>query len=104
MADSDGDGFIDLGEFMELNTRDVDDAAALEDLREAFAVFDVNGDASISAEELFMVFEEGHRNPNESDQRKMEEKTWYRRLKGVDEAPEMKVASAGHDERPQEHI
>ncbi|KAK1257197.1 putative calcium-binding protein CML25 [Acorus gramineus] len=52
MADSDGDGFIDLGEFMELNTRDVDDAAALEDLREAFAVFDVNGDASISAEEL----------------------------------------------------
>ncbi|KAK1261328.1 putative calcium-binding protein CML25 [Acorus gramineus] len=55
MADSDGDGFIDLGEFMELNTRDVDDAAALEDLREAFAVFDVNGDASISAEELFMV-------------------------------------------------
>ncbi|KAK1274830.1 putative calcium-binding protein CML25 [Acorus gramineus] len=55
MADSDGDGFIDLGEFMELNTRDVDDAATLEDLREAFAVFDVNCDGSISAEELHMV-------------------------------------------------
>ncbi|KAK1270351.1 putative calcium-binding protein CML25 [Acorus gramineus] len=54
-ADSDGDGFIDLGEFMELNTRDVDDAATLEDLREAFAVFDVNCDGSISAEELHMV-------------------------------------------------
>ncbi|KAK1277763.1 putative calcium-binding protein CML25 [Acorus gramineus] len=53
-ADSDGDGFFDLGEFMELNTRDVDDAAMLEDLREAFAVFDVNCDGAISAEELHM--------------------------------------------------
>ncbi|KAK1289026.1 putative calcium-binding protein CML25 [Acorus calamus] len=35
-ADSDGNGFIDLGEFMELNTRDVDDAVVLEDLREVF--------------------------------------------------------------------
>ncbi|KAK1313727.1 putative calcium-binding protein CML25 [Acorus calamus] len=54
-ADSDDNGFIDLGEFMELNTRDVDDAVALEDLREAFGVFDMNGDGSISTEELHMV-------------------------------------------------
>ncbi|KAK1325159.1 putative calcium-binding protein CML25 [Acorus calamus] len=54
-ADSDGNGFIDLGEFMELNPRDVDDAAALEDLREAFGVFDMNGDRSISTKELHMV-------------------------------------------------
>ncbi|KAK1323282.1 putative calcium-binding protein CML25 [Acorus calamus] len=51
-ADSDDNGFIDLGEFMELNTRDVDDAVALENLREAFGVFDMNG-AGLSRQRSF---------------------------------------------------
>ncbi|KAK1309323.1 putative calcium-binding protein CML25 [Acorus calamus] len=54
-ADSDGNGFINLGEFMEINTRDIDKAASLEDLREAFGMFDMNDDELISTEELHMV-------------------------------------------------
>ena len=54
-ADSDGDGFISLEEFVELNTIKVDPNAALEDLRHAFSVFDLDHNGSISAEELARV-------------------------------------------------
>uniref|UniRef100_A0A7N0TG36 EF-hand domain-containing protein n=1 Tax=Kalanchoe fedtschenkoi TaxID=63787 RepID=A0A7N0TG36_KALFE len=54
-ADKDGDGFISLEEFIEINIKDVDSDEALESLRGAFAVFDIDGNGSISAEELHMV-------------------------------------------------
>ncbi|XXG40895.1 hypothetical protein AAC387_Pa01g1495 [Persea americana] len=54
-ADSDGDGFIDLNEFIELNTTGVDSRAALEDLKNAFLIFDIDRNGSISPEELQMV-------------------------------------------------
>ncbi|KAF8401041.1 hypothetical protein HHK36_014344 [Tetracentron sinense] len=46
-VDSDVDGFIDLNEFIELNTNGVDSVKVLEDLRNAFLIFDVNGNGSI---------------------------------------------------------
>ncbi|KAL3631413.1 hypothetical protein CASFOL_024397 [Castilleja foliolosa] len=51
-VDSDGDGFINLNEFIELNTKDVDYDEVLEDLKDAFKVFDIDKNGSISAEEL----------------------------------------------------
>eukprot|EP01018_Ginkgo_biloba_P011923 Gb_37767 [translate_table: standard] len=54
-ADSDGDGFIDLSEFVELNTKGIDNAGSLRDLREAFKIFDMDGNGSISAYELHKV-------------------------------------------------
>nr|XP_043606515.1 probable calcium-binding protein CML25 [Erigeron canadensis] len=54
-VDSDGDGFIDLNEFIELNTRDIDTAEVLENLKEAFSVFDIDKNGLISAEELQKV-------------------------------------------------
>ncbi|KAJ6818510.1 polcalcin Jun o 2 isoform X1 [Iris pallida] len=54
-ADSDGDGFISLDEFVDLNTLRVDPTAALEDLRHAFSMFDLDRNGSISAEELARV-------------------------------------------------
>lgn len=56
-ADADGDGFIDLAEFVEINTRGVDVQEAMEDLRDAFLVYDVDGNGVISAEELHQVLE-----------------------------------------------
>ncbi|KAK8956000.1 putative calcium-binding protein CML30 [Platanthera guangdongensis] len=59
-ADSNGDGLIDFGEFAELcsswgttqaETEDGGDA----ELREAFAVFDGNGDGKITVDELGLV-------------------------------------------------
>ncbi|KAG1371153.1 Polcalcin Jun o 2 [Cocos nucifera] len=54
-ADADGDGFISLDEFVDLNVRTVDDSAALEDLRHAFSVFDLDRNGTISADELARV-------------------------------------------------
>ncbi|KAK9064596.1 hypothetical protein SSX86_015978 [Deinandra increscens subsp. villosa] len=54
-VDSDGDGFIDLHEFIELNTKDIDSTEVLENLRDAFSVFDIDNNGMISAEELQKV-------------------------------------------------
>ncbi|CAL5354767.1 unnamed protein product [Camellia sinensis] len=51
-VDSDGDGVIDLDEFIELNTKDIDSNEVLENLKEAFSVFDIDKNGSISADEL----------------------------------------------------
>ncbi|XP_062110194.1 probable calcium-binding protein CML25 [Humulus lupulus] len=54
-VDADGDGFIDLSEFIELNTKGVDSDEVLENLKVAFSVYDIDGNGSISAEELNSV-------------------------------------------------
>ncbi|XP_008808789.2 probable calcium-binding protein CML10 [Phoenix dactylifera] len=54
-ADFNGDGYISLEEFLELNTKTVDAKAALEDLRHAFSVFDIDRNGSISVDELEKV-------------------------------------------------
>jgi calcium-binding protein CML len=54
-VDADGDGHIDLQEFVELNTKDVDSDEALENLKDAFSVYDIDGNGLISAEELHKV-------------------------------------------------
>lgn len=51
-VDSDGDGFIDLEEFIELNTKGIDHDEVLENLKHAFEVFDIDKNGMISAEEL----------------------------------------------------
>ncbi|GAB2229961.1 hypothetical protein Drorol1_Dr00014217 [Drosera rotundifolia] len=50
-VDSDGDGFIDLKEFIELDTKGFDADDFEQNLREAFSVYDIDGNGSISAEE-----------------------------------------------------
>lgn len=64
-ADQDGDGCIDLEEFISLNTVDAADATAIaacegifpatDDLRDAFRIFDADMDGKISAQELHKV-------------------------------------------------
>ncbi|KAF3786857.1 putative calcium-binding protein [Nymphaea thermarum] len=51
-VDSDGDGSISLDEFIELNTKGVDSSAALDDIRSAFSLYDVDRDGFISCKEL----------------------------------------------------
>lgn len=52
-VDRDGDGFIDLQEFILLNA--AASATGREDLHAAFLVFDADADGKISAEELYHV-------------------------------------------------
>lgn len=52
-ADRDGDGFIDLQEFILLNSEC--SPSVSEDLRRAFLVFDTDADGKISVEELYRV-------------------------------------------------
>ncbi|GLJ55087.1 hypothetical protein SUGI_1182310 [Cryptomeria japonica] len=54
-ADLDGDGFLNLPEFMALNTEGVDSVARLRDLANAFNMFDMDGSGFISAAELHVV-------------------------------------------------
>ncbi|KAG5628389.1 hypothetical protein H5410_000106 [Solanum commersonii] len=54
-VDGDGNGFIDLSEFIELNTKNIDSDEVMENLKDAFSVFDVDKNGSISAEELQKV-------------------------------------------------
>lgn len=54
-VDADGDGFIDLHEFITLNTIGVDSNEVLRNLKEAFSIYDVDGNGNITAEELQMV-------------------------------------------------
>ncbi|KGN51467.1 probable calcium-binding protein CML25 [Cucumis sativus] len=54
-VDADGDGYIDLDEFIELNTKGVDSDEVLENLKDAFSVYDIDGNGSITAEELHEV-------------------------------------------------
>ncbi|KAF6149601.1 hypothetical protein GIB67_011210 [Kingdonia uniflora] len=51
-VDENGDGFIDIKEFMELNFKGVDAATVTEDLRNAFLVYDLDNNGLISVEEL----------------------------------------------------
>ncbi|TYH31414.1 hypothetical protein ES288_A01G172000v1 [Gossypium darwinii] len=53
--DADGDGFINFNEFIELNTKGVDSEEVLENLKDAFSVYDIDGNGWVSAEELHEV-------------------------------------------------
>ncbi|GAA0141983.1 calmodulin-related [Lithospermum erythrorhizon] len=54
-VDGDGDECINLQEFIELNTKDIDSNEALANIQDAFSVFDMDKNGSISAEELMNV-------------------------------------------------
>ncbi|CAN1174546.1 Probable calcium-binding protein CML25 [Linum perenne] len=53
--DADGDGFIDFKEFVEMNTQGIGSEEAMVNLRQAFSVYDIDGNGSITAEELHKV-------------------------------------------------
>ncbi|CAJ1936789.1 unnamed protein product [Sphenostylis stenocarpa] len=56
-VDGDGDGCISLQEFIELNTKGVDSDEVLENLKDAFSVFDIDGNGFITADELNTVMQ-----------------------------------------------
>ncbi|KAJ0257856.1 calcium-binding protein CML25 [Hirschfeldia incana] len=53
--DRKGDGYISFEEFVELNTKGMDQDDVLENLKDAFSVYDIDGNGAISAEELHEV-------------------------------------------------
>ncbi|KAJ4894662.1 putative calcium-binding protein CML25 [Raphanus sativus] len=53
--DKKGDGYINLEEFVELFTKGMDQNDVLENLKDAFSVYDIDGNGSISPEELHEV-------------------------------------------------
>eukprot|EP00249_Psilotum_nudum_P016621 c25913_g1_i1 orf=583-1236(-) len=55
-ADKDGDGYIDLDEFISLNSSGLDETANGDELKHAFRIFDADNNGFISAEELYRVF------------------------------------------------
>ncbi|XP_021742992.1 probable calcium-binding protein CML25 [Chenopodium quinoa] len=54
-VDADGDGFIDFNEFVTLNTKGIDSDEVLFNLKEAFSIYDADGNGKITVEELQMV-------------------------------------------------
>ncbi|XP_031498102.1 polcalcin Cup a 4-like [Nymphaea colorata] len=54
-ADTDGDGFVNLDEFLHMNTQETDASKCMEDLRNAFTIFDRDKNGLISADELHQV-------------------------------------------------
>jgi calmodulin len=55
-ADKDGNGTIDFAEFIEFMPRQDKDDNAEDEMLEAFQVFDVDGNGSITADELRQIF------------------------------------------------
>jgi len=51
-VDADGNGEIDFPEFLTMMARKMKDTDSEEEIKEAFKVFDKNGDGKISAAEL----------------------------------------------------
>ncbi|MFS8022093.1 putative EF-hand domain-containing protein [Helianthus anomalus] len=70
-VDADGDGFINLEEFIELNTKDIDSTEVLENLKDAFSIFDIDKNGLITAEELLDVLKSLGENCTITDSRKM---------------------------------
>ncbi|KAL6205733.1 hypothetical protein ACLB2K_022986 [Fragaria x ananassa] len=52
---ADGNRFIDINEVMELNTNGINSAETMQNLKDAFSVYDIDGNGSISAVELSTV-------------------------------------------------
>ncbi|GJY64499.1 probable calcium-binding protein CML25 [Tanacetum coccineum] len=70
-VDADGDGFINLQEFIELNTKDIDSSEVLENLKDAFSVFDIDKNGLITAEELLNVLSSLGENCTINESKKM---------------------------------
>uniref|UniRef100_A0A8C4T403 EF-hand domain-containing protein n=2 Tax=Erpetoichthys calabaricus TaxID=27687 RepID=A0A8C4T403_ERPCA len=54
-VDADSNGIVDFTEFLTLMVKRIKELDSEEEIREAFKVFDKDGDGSISAEELHLV-------------------------------------------------